>query len=278
MARRLAFRLVVLAALAAVPVASAAFPAPYAAQGGNGVLSNDGLMRFVAIGAGESTVVRAANASGGQVAMSQTIPGAYGVPMLTQSGPGGGMFRDGSTFVLQSVGLQPSTQFVLLRTQDLSTRDQISLKGTFGFDALSPDGSMLYLIQHRTTQDIQHYIVRAYDLSAHKLLPGRIADKTQKSWVMQGWAVSRATSAGGRWVYTLYANPGGYPFIHALDTVKGVAHCVGLPWPAYDGSQNDVFNFSLTLGPQGKTLAVKWQGGAIYRYVNTTSWKVSKHH
>jgi hypothetical protein len=35
-------------------------------------------------------------------------------------------------------------------------------------------------------QDIQHYIVRAYDLNAHKLLPGRIADKTQKSWVMQG--------------------------------------------------------------------------------------------
>ena len=197
--------------------------------------------------------------------------------MITQNGPGGGMFRDGSTFVLQSIGLNPSTQFVLLSTQDLSTRDRISLKGTFGFDALSPDGSMLYLIQHSSTQDIQHYVVRAYDLSAHKLLPGRIADKTQKSWVMQGWAVSRVTSASGRWVYTLYANPGGYPFIHALDTVKGVAHCVGLPWPAYDGDQNQVFNFSLVLGPQGKTLAVKYQGGMTYRFVNTTTWKVSKH-
>jgi hypothetical protein len=277
MFRRLALCLVVLAALAVVPAASAAFPAPYAAQGGNGVLSNDHTMRFVAIGAGESTVVRAAKASGGEVAMSQTIAGSYGVPMMTQNGPGGGMFRDGSTFVLQSIGLNPTTQFVLLRTQDLSTRDQISLKGTFGFDALSPDGSMLYLIQHSSTQDIQHYVVRAYDLNAHKLLPGRIADKTQKSWVMQGWAVSRVTSTSGRWVYTLYANPGGYPFIHALDTVKGVAHCVGLPWPAYDGDQNQVFNFSLVLGPQGKTLAVKYQGGMTYRFVNTTTWKVSKH-
>jgi hypothetical protein len=276
MFRRLGLYLIVLGALAAVPVASAAYPAPYAAQGGKGVLSNDGSMRFVAIGAGESTLVRASKASDGSTAMSQTIPGSFGVPMITQVGPAGGMFRDGSTFVLQSIGLNTSTQFVLLRTQDLSTRDQISLKGTFGFDALSPDGSKLYLIQHSSTQDIQHYVVRAYDLNAHKLLPGRIADKTQKSWVMQGWAVSRATSANGRWVYTLYANPGGYPFIHALDTVKGVAHCVGLPWPSYDSSQNSVFNFSLALDLQGKTLTVKRQGGASYRLVNTANWHVSK--
>jgi hypothetical protein len=273
MFRRIRPCLIVLAALAVVPVASAAFPAPFAAQGGNGVLSNDGSLRFVPFGAGESTVVHAYNTSNGSTLRSQTVPGSYGVPMITQTGPGGGMFRDGSTFVLQSIGLNPSTQFVLLRTQDLSTRDQISVQGTFGFDALSPDGSMLYLIQHSSTQDIQHYIVRAYDLNAHKLLPGRIADKTQKSWVMQGWAVSRVASDNGRWVYTLYANPGGYPFIHALDTVKGVAHCVGLPWPSYDSNQDAVFNFSLAL--KGKTLIVNRQGGT-YRLVDRTNWHVSK--
>ena len=52
-------------------------------------------------------------------------------------------------------------------------------------------------------------------------MPGRIADKTQKGWVMQGWPTARATTADGRWVYTLYSNPGGYPFVHALDTVRG---------------------------------------------------------
>ena len=240
--------LVVLAALAVVPAASAAFPAPYAAQGGNGVLSNDHSMRFVAIGAGESTVVRAAKASGGEVMMSQTIDGSFGVPMMTQNGPGGGMFRDGSDVrpAEHRAGADHAVR-VAQHAGSLDARPDHP-EGTFGFDALSPDGSMLYLIQHSSTQDIQHYVVRAYDLNAHKLLPGRIADKTQKSWVMQGWAVSRVTSASGRWVYTLYANPGGYPFIHALDTVKGVAHCVGLPWPATDGDQNQVFNFSLALG------------------------------
>jgi hypothetical protein len=271
MFRRFGLYLVVLGALAAVPLASAAFPAPYALQGGAGVLSKDGSMHFVPSAAGGSTLVRALTSSG-SVARSRTISGSYGVPLVTQAGPAGGMFRDGSTFVLQSMGLKNKTQFVFLRTADLSTRDEISLDGTFGFDALSPDGRTLYLIQHTSVQDIQHYTVRAYDLREHQLQFGTIADKTQKGWVMQGWAVSRVTTASGRWAYTLYANPGGYPFIHALDTVNGVAHCVGLPWPA-TADQNEVFNFKLTL--KGTKLAVRYQGGQVYRFVHTTNWKVS---
>src|SRR5207253_5411538 len=166
-----------------------------------------------------------------------------------------------------------ATHFVLVKTADLAIRDQIDLKGTFAFDALSPDGSRMYLIQHKSAQDVQHYIVRAYDLSAHQLLPGRIADKTQKSWVMQGWAVDRATTPNGRWAYTLYANPGGFPFIHALDTVRGVAHCVGIPWPQSD-NQGQLFDFKLSL--RGKMLVIKMGSGAVYRVVNTTNWHVSK--
>jgi hypothetical protein len=273
MVRRVGFVLVVLGALAVVQVASGAYPAPFAAQGGEGMLSNDGSLRFVAIGAGESTVVSAIKSSDGSGWKSQTVAGSFGVPMLTQRGPAGGMFRDGSTFVLQSTGYNQATQFMLISTHDLSTRDSIAMKGNFAFDALSPDGSKLYLIQHRSEQDVQHYTVRAYDLNAHKLLPGRIADKTQKGWLMQGWPVSRTTSDSGRWAYTLYANPGGMPFIHALDTVKGIAHCVGIPWPATDRDQNPVFSFALSL--KGTKLLVKQNDGRTYRTVNTTNWKVS---
>ena len=275
MFRRLGFCLTVLGALVVVSVASAAYPSPFALQGGQGVLSNDGSVRYVAVGTGESTVVRASKTSGGSTVMSSpSIPGAYGVPMLTSSGPGGGMFRDGSTFVLQSMGLFDTTQFVLLRTTDLAVRDQIVLKGAFAFDALSPDGSKLYLIQHKSAQDVQHYVVRAYDLNARRLMPGRIADKTQKNWLMQGWSVDRATTTSGRWVYTLYANPGGFPFIHALDTVRGVAHCVGIPWPQTESNQNRVFNFKLSL--RGKMLLIKEVTGSTYRVINTTNWHVSK--
>jgi hypothetical protein len=274
MFRRLGLFLTVLGALAVVSVASAAYPAPFALQGGQGVLSNNGAIRFVASAAGESTLVRAYKTKDGSTLMSQTINGSFGVPMLTSSGPGGGMYRDGSTFILQSMGSLATTQFVLLSTADLGIRDQIVLKGTFSFDALSPDGSKLYLVQHTSAQDIQHYIVRRYDLSAHQLTPGRIADKAQKSWVMKGWTIDRVTTANGRWAYTLYANPGGFPFVHALDTVRGVAHCVGVPWPQSDSNQSKVFNFQLSL--RGKMLLIKQGTGSTYRVVNTTNWHVSK--
>jgi hypothetical protein len=221
--------------------------------------------------AGANTLVRAVATETGSTVRRQTVSGAFGVPVLTQSGFAGGLFHDGSALVLQNVGIERVSRFVVLDTETLATRDAIALKGTFGFDALSPDGSRLYLIQHTSADDLQHYIVRAYDLATHTLLPGRIADKTQKSWVMQGWAVSRATTADGRWDYTLYANPGGYPFIHALDTVRGVAHCIGLPWTT---TQDPVYNFTLALN--GTSLAVKLQDGRTWRRVDTRSWRITK--
>ena len=272
MVRRLAAPLVAACALASVPLGLAAYPTPFAAQGGTGVPSRDGTLRFVALPSGPNTVVSAIKTADGSTTRSPGIAGAFGIPVLTQSGLAGGLSHDGSALVLQSLVSNPNTQFVVLGTQDLAPRESISLDGDFGFDALSPDGSMLYLIQHTSAQDIQRYVVRAYDLRAQKLLPGRIADKTQKGWVMQGWAVSRVTTADGRWAYTLYADPGGYPFIHALDTVRGVAHCIGLPWTATD--QDPVFNFTLAL--QGRSLVVRRQDGSTYRRVDTASWRVSK--
>jgi len=274
MVRRLGSCLVVLVALAVVPIASAAFPGPYGLQGGKGVLSNDGTLRFTATKSAEGTLVKAISAKDGTVQASRTFDGQLGIPTLQYGQVGEGMSRDGKTFVLETAGLTDTSQFLLVNTSDLSTVDSFTLKGTYAFDALSPNGSMMYLIQHKTTQDVEHYIVRGYDLQAHRLLPQRIADKAQQSWVMQGWAVTRATSPSGRWVYTLYANPGGYPFVHALDTVNSVAHCVGLPWPATDSQQGAVFNYSLKL--KGHMLAVRYQGGGVFRTINTTNWKVSK--
>ena len=143
----------------------------------------------------------------------------------------GGLSLDGRTLVLQST---PSAR---RRASSCSTRtatacrQRFTLRGTYSFDALSPDASRLYLIDRvDPSVNLSRYIVKAYDLQTNRLLPGRIADRTQKGWVMQGDAATRTTSLDGRWVYTLYMNPGGTPFIHALDTVRGVAHCIGIPW------------------------------------------------
>ena len=272
MVRRLAFLLASLGALALAPVASAAYPAPFAVQGGDGLSSLDGSLRFVALKAGRNTQLRAVDAKGGAAVASRSIPGSFGIATLTQSGLAGGLFHDGSAFVLQSVGLSPTSRFLIVGAADLVPRQMITLKGAFGFDALSPDGSKLYLIQHTSSQDFQHYVVRAYDLNTHTLLAGRVADKAQKSWVMQGWAVDRVTTTDGRWAYTLYTNPGGYPFVHALDTVRGVAHCIGVPWR---GDQNEPWNMRLALRPDGRSVAVNRQAGNGFVAIDVSTWKIS---
>lgn len=270
-ARRLVSLCAVLAALTLVPTASAAYPAPFAVRGGAGVLGLDGSVRIVARAAGSATRLTATSTSTGRLAASRLVRGAFGIPTLTQSGLTGGVSHDGRTLVLQNMGLEPTSRFTLVDTTSLVPRETVVLHGTFGYDALSPDGSLLYLIQHTSVQDVEHYVVRAYDLRSHRLVPGRIADKAQKSWIMQGWAVSRATTPGGRWVYTLYANPGGYPFVHALDTVRGVAHCVGLPWMSTD--QSPVWSFTLALA--GGSLLVKRQDGTVWKRIARTTWRVS---
>ncbi|HET7146644.1 MAG TPA: hypothetical protein VFI10_05530 [Gaiellaceae bacterium] len=271
MSRRLGLGLAALAAVVLVPAALGAYPTPFAQQGGEGVASRDGALRFVAAKSGDDTVVRALR-SDGSVAMSRPVAGSFGIPLLTYKGPGGGLFHDGSAFVLQSVGFGPETTFKIVDAGNLSTRDTIALEGTFAYDALSPDGGTLYLIQHTSSDDLQHYVVRAYDLREHALLPGKIADKTQRGWVMQGFPAARATTPSGRWVYTMYWNPNGFPFVHALDTVAGVAHCVGFAAPRPNSST--VLDYTLTV--KGKKLLVRMRSGVLYRSIDRTTWRVTK--
>jgi hypothetical protein len=207
-----------------------------------------------------------------------SLSGTYGIPQLTQNGDTGGVSADGRTLVLAEFfqpgpNLRKTSHFVVFNPNHLDQPAAIALSGDFAFDAISPYGKTLYLIQHMAAQDLSRYVVRAYDLRARRLLPGRIADRTQKGWVMQGYAMTRTTSGDGRWAYTLYQNPGGYPFIHALDTVRGVAHCIGLPWKGSD--QNALFNIRMTLRDGGHTLAVHWKSGRPFLNVDTSTWRVS---
>jgi hypothetical protein len=259
-------------ALAAAPAAAADGFVQGAAQLGVGVLSPDGSTRYVAAPAGSHTTLLAIQTKSGLVSGSADLLGSYGIPVLTFNGQADeGLSHDGRTLVLGDTQQLAQSHFLVYDTKTLRMKDGIVLKGTFGYDALSPDASRLYLIQRPSSTDYQHYIVRAYDLRTNRLLPGRIADRTQKSWVMQGSAMTRTTSADGRWVYTLYYNPGGYPFIHALDTVRGVAHCVGLPATASE--QNGLGNVVLAL--HGKRLAVHWRSGRPWLNVDLMSWRVS---
>ena len=262
--------LALLVCLVAAPAALADGPPQYAAQGGAGVSTPNGAVHYVAIpGFGATTMVESIGRDG-SVWNWPSFVGSWGIPMITYR-DASGLSRNGRSLFLQSTAFAGPTSFLVVNTRTMRMRDLFTLKGSYSFDALSPDASKLYLTQRVDSSNYSRYVVRAYDLKTHTLVPGRIADRTQKSWVMQGDAVTRTTSPGGRWVYTLFMNSGGTPFIHALDTVKGVAHCIGIPWASAD--QSGLYNVVLSL--HGRQIAMHWRSGRSWLNIDTASWRVT---
>ncbi len=260
----------IVAALVAAPAGLAAGGPQYAAVGGLGVSSPGGKLHYVALGSGASRTTVVTVGADGSVWNWPSFRGTWGIPMVGYQ-TAVGISRDGRRLYLQSTSVGAPTRFLVLDTRSMRAVDRFTLQGAFSFDALSPDGTRLYLIDRIDAANLSRYVVRAYDLRAHELLPGRIADRTQKSWVMEGDALTRAVGPGGRWVYTLYTNPGGTPFVHALDTVKGVAHCIGIPWTGVD--QNALLNVVLRV--RGDRLALDWRSGKRWLQVGNATWRVS---
>jgi hypothetical protein len=243
-------------AWAAAEAAGDGGPSPGVMQGGGGVVSSTGKVRYVALPAESTTIVETVRVRGGAVWNFRIVKGHYGIPYVTNRGDAGGLSRDGRLLVLSDAvgaGLRNVSRFVMLRTKSLRTAGQIVLKGDFSYDALSPDASTLYLIQHISARDYTRYRVRAYDLGANRLLQRVIVDRKEPKEVMRGYPITRVTSADGSWVYTLYAG-GTVPFVHALDTAHRQAVCLDVRWK---GSQNALWHVRMSLSRDGSTIFLR---------------------
>jgi hypothetical protein len=186
-------------------------------------------VRYVALRAGPNTLVARVEQSGGRVLGSRLLPGRFTIPAVALDGTAAGLTADGRTLVL----IRPRTGFprrqttlAVVGTARLRLRETVTLPGDFSFDALSPDGSLLYLVQYVNPRDPTRYVVRGYDLERGRLLPEPVVDPTIFGKVMRGYPVTRAVSPDGRWAYTLYDGGGGRPFVHALDTAERTAACI----------------------------------------------------
>jgi hypothetical protein len=230
------------------------------------VRAPSGDLHYSATRAGGLTTVRAITA--GRAVRSATFDGAYGIPAVTSNGAPGGLSPDGRLLVLAEPptyqGLRDRSRFLVLSTATLSRVATLELRGEFGFDAISPDRRTVYLVQHVSTGDLVRYVVRAYDLPARRLLPGAIVDKRAPDEVMRGYPISRATSPGGAWVYTLYTRgtEGEELFVHALNAARRAAFCVDLPRGA---GGSDVWSTRLQLADGGRQLVVRAGGVAVAR-------------
>jgi hypothetical protein len=244
-------------------VALGAGPSPGVMQGRDGIARGD--VRYVAVTSGRDTILMKVRRDGGRILGSKALEGAWGIPLVAFDGTAAGLSRDGQRLILADFnGVNPQakrTSFLVVGTKRLRVLQTVRLTGSFSYDALSPDGRRLYLIEHLyANEDPTHYRVRVYDLQAGRLSPQVISDKTNWDTDMQGMPVSRLSHGG--WAYTLYGGPGPRPFIHALDTRRAAAVCIFMPWKY---SPDNIFEFRLrrdgdghlvVRGPRGRALAV----------------------
>lgn len=200
--------------------------------------------------------------------LSHTIDGSFAIPMITYAGALGGLSANGRTLVLvrpRTAFPQRRSQLAIIDADSLALLRDVRLRGDFAFDAVSPNGRWIYLIQY-SPLDATSYRVRALDASTGRLLAHDIVDPHDRGEKMQGIPLTRMTTAGGRWAYTLYGLSGP-PFIHALDTAHRQARCIDVvPFP------KQVQPFSVRLRLTGHTLAVV-TGRRTLEVLDTRTWR-----
>jgi hypothetical protein len=259
------------AALAAAAVAgvaaltaSAAGPAPPLVIGEPGIPVAGGAHVVTIAGpSASSTRLWLVRDRDGTTIRKRVLPGKLGVPGVTFNGVAEGTWAQGRRLVLSSSVYddQSRTRFVVIDTRTLRALKTITLRGAFAFDALSPDGRRLYLLQFPQGVNGIHYVVRSLNMRSGRLEPGAIVDKTEPDEQMNGVAFYRAWSPDRTWAYTLYNGGASHAFIHALDTRTRTARCIDLPWKGeaqaiLEHAQLSVKAGALTLvGPDGRLLA-----------------------
>jgi hypothetical protein len=108
---------------------------------------------------------------GGQVRRELRIPGGFALPAVAYDGLPSGLSADGRTLILVNPRKRfprASTTLAVVDPKRMRLRRQIRLSGDFSFDAISPDGRLLYLIQYLSPRDVTDYAVRAYDMRARR--------------------------------------------------------------------------------------------------------------
>jgi len=272
---RLALAMLALTA-ALVPVTTAVAgkggASPGVQLGGRGIATADGALRYVARQRAGVTTVTAIDRDG-QVARTGSVTGVVGIPRVAFDGSLGGLAFDGPSLVLAAPApVSGRSRFVVLATSTLRVKRTVTLRGSWSFDAISPDGAKLYLVEHASAGSAT-YRVRAYDLLRGRLVREAVIDPRLGGRAMTGMPVTQAYGPGGVWAYTLYQKPGGLPFVHALDTVRGKALCIELPWR---GNQGRLFDVRMRV--QGRSLVLSRLGGDALARIDTREFVVHAHH
>jgi hypothetical protein len=160
---------------------------------------------------------------------SQTIDGGWRLPTIGLDPTPVGVSDDGHTIVLveNSRASTGRSRFAIVDRTAAARPRFVELTGEFEYDALSPDGSILYVVEHLPGPPDGHYQVRAVDTATGVLREGVVVDKNEGDEAMAGWPIAQVRRPDGM-VFTLY-HGAEHPFIHALSSVDAWALCIDLP-------------------------------------------------
>jgi hypothetical protein len=125
----------------------------------------------------------------------------------------------------------------------------IELPGAFEYDTLSPDGRILYVIEHLDATAGGHYQVRAVDVASGVMRKDVVVDKGNPEERMAGSPIAQLRRPDGV-VLTLYRGPE-HPFIHALNSIDAWAFCLDLPANKSDAADSGL-DWGLAESPNGR--------------------------
>jgi hypothetical protein len=217
-----------------------------------------------------------------------SVEGDWSIPSVGLAATPAGLSTDGRTLIMvERTPRADATQFAIVATGSAATPRIISLPGRYGYDAVSDDGSRLYVIQYRSPESGSDYYVRSVDVASGTLDAPIIADKRASSDVMAGVALEQQRGSGGM-VYTLYRGPEG-PFVHMLFTRDRTAFCVNLPanWAgrdadaaawglAFDAAQQRLYAANARLGVVGEVNPSNFSVARTSTFNPTASFDLAK--
>lgn len=198
------------------------------------------------------TTITVLNTQTGAQIRSLTIPGTYST--TGEYFTAAALSYDGHWLALRQVNQAGNgTTIALIDAQAGRLAQTIRLSGGFDVDAVSPDGSRLYLLERRN-DGTGHYYVRLYEVQKQLLDEGYIVDKTIPNDIMTGSALTRQVARDGSMVYTLYVDTvHNIAFVHILPLAGDYlgARCIDLP---VGKSTDQLRYYTLMLSADGNLL------------------------
>ncbi len=238
---------------------------------GRAVASPDGSV-YYALEGSSPTTLRWTGAKTGRSMTQLTLPGDYAFANEGIAAPTG--FSPNGRWLVLVGASGAESSFAVVDTSLVRLAAFAKVPGPFTYDAISDDGTSLYLIERITPQAAQTlpgvnvaygYRVRVYDVPAAKLSETLVVDvklaaqtngnnaETRIDGIMNGIYQSSVPSRDGRWNFSFYYNPNRGPFIHVLHLDSRSAFCI-LDLPLVSGGYEKRLGWSLALTPSGKTL------------------------